>query len=246
MNQGLALSLPVRSRIGDTINEVIWRWHPAETAILVVDMWEKHWCKGATARVKEMAQRMNPVLSKARERGIQIIHCPSETMPYYQTTPQRKRLIDFYSLRCKFGGSRWMALQGFEKPLPIDDDDGGCFCEPKCKTYRAWSRQTPILEIASNDGISDNGCEIALYARGTGIKNLIYMGVHLNMCVLGRSFGIRRMKQRGFNLLLCRDLTDTMYNPASWPHVPHEEGTQKVVAHIERHWCPTILSMNLP
>ncbi len=245
MNQELMLSLPVRSRAGDAIKEEIWRWRPADTAVLVVDMWDKHWCKGATARVKEIAERMNPVLAKARDKGIQIIHCPSETMQFYQTTPQRRRLASFYSLRCKFGGSRWMGLQAFEKPFPIDDHDGGCFCEPKCKNYRAWSRQIPLLDIAPNDGISENGCEITRFARAGGIKNLIYMGVHVNMCILGRSFGIRRMKQRGFNLVLCRDLTDTMYNPASKPHVPHDEGTQLVIHHIERHWCPTILSNNL-
>ena len=47
---------------------------PKETAIVVCDMWNEHWCKGATSRVAEMAPRMNQVISKAREQGVLIIH----------------------------------------------------------------------------------------------------------------------------------------------------------------------------
>ena len=42
-----------------------------------------------------------------------------------------------------------------------------------------------------------------------------------------------------------RDLTDTMYNPAKAPFVSHFTGTDLVVEHIERHWCPTLTSGDL-
>src|ERR1700686_2622258 len=47
---------------------------PAKTAIIITDMWDKHWCKGATHRVGLIAQRMEPLLSLARSAGILIIH----------------------------------------------------------------------------------------------------------------------------------------------------------------------------
>src|SRR5438477_2418754 len=34
-------------------------WDPAKTAIIICDMWDQHWCKGASARVAEMAPVMN-------------------------------------------------------------------------------------------------------------------------------------------------------------------------------------------
>ena len=71
------------------------------------------------------------------------------------------------------------------------------------------------------------------------------MGVHTNMCVLGRSFAIRQMTRWGVNCILVRDLTDTMYNPRMKPYVPHEKGTELVISHIERYWCPSILSRDL-
>src|SRR5437899_1248265 len=68
------------------------------------------------------------------------------------------------------------------------------------------------------------------------------MGVHANMCVLGRPFGLRQMAQNGKHVVLMRDMTDTMYNPSRWPYVGHFHGTELVVEHIEKFVCPTITS----
>ena len=70
-------------------------------------------------------------------------------------------------------------------------------------------------------------------------------GVATNMCVLGRSFGIRSLINAGMNVILVRDLTDTMYNPEMPPFVSHDEGTQLVVEHIEKYWSPSVLSKDL-
>ena len=42
------------------------QWDPHRTAVIVCDMWNQHWCQGATARVAEMAPRMNEVLKAVR------------------------------------------------------------------------------------------------------------------------------------------------------------------------------------
>ena len=68
------------------------------------------------------------------------------------------------------------------------------------------------------------------------------MGVHLNMCVLGRPVGIRQMVNIGKNVVLMRDMTDTMYNPKKRPFVSHFDGTDLVVKHVEKFWCPSITS----
>ena len=128
-----------------------------------------------------------------------------------------------------------------EPPLPIDDSDGGCSCETPCKSYRAWSRQIADLDILAGDAITDSA-EAFYLMKQRGIENVIVMGVHTNMCVLGRPFSIRQMVQQGMNVLLMRDMTDTMYNPKRSPYVSHFDGTRLVVQHIERHWCPTIES----
>src|SRR5467141_3443896 len=65
----------------------------AEVAIIICDMWDKHWCDGATERCDALADKMAAVIKAARGKGIQIIHAPSETMDFYKDTPQRRRMI---------------------------------------------------------------------------------------------------------------------------------------------------------
>jgi type 1 glutamine amidotransferase len=50
------------------------------------------------------------------------------------------------------------------------------------------------------------------------------------------------MVSAGKNVVLMRDMTDTMYNPASAPFVSHFTGTDLIVEHIEKWVCPTITS----
>ena len=33
-----------------------------------------------------------------------------------------------------------------------------------------------------------------------------------------------------------------MYNPRKAPYVSHDKGTELVVEHVEKNWCPTITS----
>jgi hypothetical protein len=73
---------------------------------------------------------------------------------------------------------------------------------------------------------------------------VILMGVHLNMCVLGRPFAIRQLLNQGKNVVLVRDLTDTMYNSRMRPYVSHFAGTDLMLEHVEKYLCPTITSVD--
>ena len=110
---------------------------------------------------------------------------------------------------------------------------------------RRHTRQHAGLDIIGFDGISDSGQEIYNFCEQEGIKNIVLMGVHTNYCILARSFGIRQMIRLGTNVVLARDLTDALYDPREPPYVSHARGTELVVEHIERYWCPSILSADL-
>lgn len=224
------------------IQERELRWDPAQTAIVVCDMWDQHWCRGAAARVAEMAPRMNEVLKAARARGVLIIHCPSGCLDTYAGTPQRKRAQTAPVVETQVPLERWRPLDPTrEPPLPIDDSDGGCDCDTPCQHGSPWTRQIESLEIAEEDAITDSA-EAYYLMRARGITNVIVMGVHANMCVLGRPFSIRQMVMQGQNVVLMRDLTDTMYNSRRPPYVSHFRGNELVLEHIEKYWCPTITS----
>lgn len=208
-----------------------------QTAIVICDMWDNHWCKGAAGRVEILARRMAPVIEQARAAGVQIIHAPSEVMDFYKDYPQRQAMLHL----AKINPPAALALD--DPPLPIDDSGGGC--DTPDKFYKAWTRENALVPIAPSDRISDSGAEIYSFIRGRGIGNLLVMGVHANMCILKRSFAIRQMTKWGIRCALVRDLTDAMYNPKDRPFVSHEKGTELVIEHIEKYWCPSLTSAQL-
>ncbi|MBZ5856432.1 isochorismatase family protein [Flavihumibacter profundi] len=221
----------------------IQEWNPNETAIIICDMWQQHWCKGATARVAEMAPEINNVITIARNKGVLIVHAPSDCMNYYKDYPGRKLAQKYKSKKAQSQiisedslvtekGNQW----------PIDQSDEGCDDFPECKQGSPWTHQIDAIQIKDNDAISDSGAEMAGLFNQKKIKNVILMGVHTNMCVIGRTFGLRNMKRLGMNVVLMRDLTDVMYDSKQWPRVSHFTGTSLMAEYIEKFVCPTMLS----
>ncbi len=233
-------------------------WDAKKTAVVVCDMWDLHHCLNATRRGAEMAPRMNQVLIEARNRGATIIHAPSSCMKTYKDHPARLRATSIpksKNLPDEIGKWCYKIPSEEKGEYPIDQSDGGEDDDPdehaawakKLKDMgrnpRApWKSQTDLLEIKDEDYISDNGEEIWSVMEQRGIDNVILVGVHTNMCVLGRPFGLRQMAKNGKNVVLMRDMTDTMYNPARKPYVSHFTGTDLIVEHIEKWVCPTITS----
>ncbi|MDG2129180.1 MAG: isochorismatase family protein [Fuerstiella sp.] len=234
-------------------------WKPKETAIIVCDVWDLHHCLNAVRRLEEFVPRLNDVLTKARAEGVTIIHAPSDCMPGYAGHPARRRAIAapkaaFIPYDCE----AWCSVVPAEERAvyPIDQSDGGEDDDPdehaewaaKLKAMGRnpalpWAKQSDMLTIdAERDFISDKGDEVWNVLQQKGIQNVILTGVHTNMCVVGRPFGLRQMARNGKNVVLMRDMTDTMYNPQRWPYVSHFTGTDLVVSHIEKYVCPTVTS----
>jgi nicotinamidase-related amidase len=234
-------------------------WAALETAIIVCDMWDLHHCHNAVKREAEMAPRMNQLLEKARAQGVLIIHAPSTCMKPYEGHPARERakaappaasLPDQIGEWCKQIPAEAKAV------YPIDQSDGGEDDDPEDHAAWAqqltdkglnprapWTRQTDALRIdADKDAISDSGVEIWNLLQARRISNVILMGVHVNMCVTGRPFGLRQMAKNGKHVVLMRDMTDSMYNPKRWPYVDHFRGTALFIEHIEKTICPTVTS----
>lgn len=237
-------------------------WSAKETAVIVCDVWDAHHCLNAVRRLEEFAPRMNEVLKEARMRGATIIHSPSDCMAAYAEHAGRKRAVAAPTAKIKpkdveFWCSR---IPSEEKAVyPIDQSDGGEDDDPAEHAEWAskfkemgrnpgmpWKSQSKLIEIdADRDFISDRGDEVWNVLESRGVKNVILVGVHLNMCVLGRPFGLRQMVRNGKNVALMRDMTDCMYNPKCWPHVDHFTGNDLVISHVERFVCPTITSDQL-
>jgi nicotinamidase-related amidase len=215
----------------------------SKVALLVCDMWDKHWSRGATERVEALVPKIEKAVASSRRRGITIVHAPSETLDFYEDHPARAR-AEAIPL-----GNLPVATPQRYPPLPIDDSDGGSDTNvggDENPNAPVWRRQHPGIHIDEKvDYISDLGSEIYAIFKQKGITTMILVGVHTNMCVLNRTFAIKQMLAWGIDVVLVRDLTDAMYNPAMPPYVNHDEGTRLVTTYIEKFLCPTITSADL-
>ena len=113
---------------------------------------------------------------------------------------------------------------------------------------QALARQRALMmfsKLGVWDTADNNGVLIYLLLAERKIENVIILGVHLNMCVSGRPFGLRQMAKNGKHVVLMRDMTDTMYNPERPPGVSHFEGTDLVIEHVEKYWCPSFTSTDI-
>lgn len=205
---------------------------PSEVGIVVVDMWNYHWCKTATMRVGALVPRMNRALDAARGLGMTIMLCPSDVVDNYVGWPQRERIF---------------AMPRFEVPpllkveCPKPQDPGGCACgKERCVVNYGWDGMHPDLKIGKADLMPDTLEDVYSICRRRGLTHLIYCGVHTQVCLLGKPMGLRNLKAAGLSCILARDLTDAHpgYDPGR--DFTPDLNTSQVVEHFERYLAPSI------
>ena len=224
-----------------------WRLHeepleldPASTALLLCDVWNHHWCRGAEERLELLLPQIDATARAARDLGMLVVHAPSGTMQAYAEHPARKRVLEAPPVPVP------AELPHPDPPHPIDGSDSSDTTGDTPRSPTRWTRQHAGVWIdPERDAIGDDGRELLAYYRLRGIESVLLAGVHTNMCVLERSFSIKQLVRWGIPVHLVRDLTDAMYNPARPPYVSHAEGTRLVVEYIEKFWCPTVASRGL-
>src|SRR5262249_40376027 len=141
------LTLLARSRAEDAggaivVREEILHWKPAETAIIVCDMWDNHYCQNAANRVTAMAPRMDKALKAARDLGVTIIHAPSGTREVSAGPPQRESVLKAPKVAppvpilksCPLDPAR-------EHALPVDDVTEPCDDRIVGPAVRRYNRQ---------------------------------------------------------------------------------------------------------
>lgn len=213
-------------------------WPASATALLLCDVWNRHTCPAAETRLEQLVLRMAEVVTALRARGVQIVHAPSDTMAFYAGSAARERVLAAPKIEPP------EELSHEDPPLPVDSTGGGCDADrEEPHPPWPWTREHPGITIDETvDVVSDNGRDLYAYYQQRGIRQVLIMGVHTNMCVLNRTFAIKRLVCWGVDVALIRDLTDAMYDPARPPYVSHEEGVRLIVEYIEKFWCPTVTS----
>jgi nicotinamidase-related amidase len=233
-------------------------WEPGRTAVIVCDVWDYHHSINAVRRLEEMLPTMNALVGKLRSEGSIVIHSPSDCMPHYAEHPARQRAVAIPKQELPEAIVSWNCRIEKERSetYPLDQSDGGEDDDPQ--EHRAWattlsslgrnpalpwgSQNSAIAIDPAKDYVSDRGDEVWAILKHHQIEHVVMIGVHTNMCVLGRPFGLRQLVNNGMDVVLVRDLTDCMYNPQRWPYVDHYSGNDLMIAYVEHVVCPTITS----
>jgi hypothetical protein len=166
-------------------------------------------------------------------------------MEFYNDTPARQRalLAPHADAPSRIDWCDWERDELAALPTTLTDP-GTCSCrsaQPCGDRFRAWTRQLAVIDVLPEDAVTDDGQELFNLLEQRGIADVVVTGVATNACVLGRPYGVRQLTYLGKRPVLCRDLTDAFHRD---PH-GHPWGTEQVVAHIERRWCPSVTSDQL-
>ena len=241
------VSLRARSSSGEPLTVLQKDWDNARIAVVICAMWDTTQCVSAARRVAEMAPRVNEVVARLRHDGALIVHAPAGCMDFYAGSPARERARQAPPVSSPVPVDWHDWDESRESPLPAAlADDTPCSCEPGESCTKGgppypWTHQIDSIEISSIDAITDDGAELLALLEQRDIEDVVVMGVHLNRCVLGRPYGIRQLVYWGKRPVLCRDLTDSYHRDPRG----HLWGNERMVAHVEQHWCPTITSDQL-
>jgi nicotinamidase-related amidase len=236
----VSLTLTRRKLVTNSQGSRVWQTEreelrvPADRlAVIVCDVWDRHWSTGASLRVDRLAPVIDGFCRRLRDAGALIVHAPSETIGAYSDSPARLRIAGYGPAP----EPRPVAMP----PMPMEPANGGSDTDDRLPPDTpAWSRQHPAIGIdADLDVITDDGRELVAYLRARKRDTVLMTGVHTNMCILRRSFGLVALAGHGLSPVLVADLTDAMYDPADPPYVDHDAGTALVTGYIEAFVAPT-------
>ncbi len=214
---------------------------PASTALVLCDVWDHHWCRGAEERLEQLVPLIDRTARAVRDLDMLVVHAVSDTMGFYADHPARTRVLAAPRV------SPPQEHPHADPPQPIDGSDSSDTArDPAAQGTRRWRSQHAGVWIdAERDAIGDDGVDLLGLYRQRGIDTVLIAGVHTNMCVLNRSFAIKQLVRWGLPVYLIRDLTDCMYNPARPPYISHAAATELAIRYIEQFWCPSVASEEL-
>ena len=172
-----------------------------QTALVLVDVWNNHFIESWLERASQVTREaVVPVLEAARAAGLTIVHapCPEVAAQFDQLArhrpPPHEPEPDWPPADFRSRHGAYAAFRG-----PRDQPPGIPRIEPL--------GMSPAIEVEDDDFVVATGQQLHDLCRGRRILHLVYAGFAANWCVLGRDYGMRAMRRRGYNLILLRDAT---------------------------------------
>ena len=207
---------------------------PTKTCVMIIDSWNYHWCMTATQRVVAMVPRWNRALECARKLGMTVIWAPSDAANQYAGSRQRERargvryekVPKLRDLTCEF-----TCPFTFHTP---------CMCGPgiHCHCNYGWDGICPDLFIAEDDLITCGLEEAYSVCKQRGITDLLFTGLHTNMCLFGKPDALKAMHSAGFDCAVARDINDAFTGYFPEKGLTPDHGTEHTDDDLERAGVP--------
>lgn len=241
-----ALQAPIQTRDADgRTKKERAVLNPLRTAVVVIDLWDYHWCRTWSGRAGTLAQRILVALRHARQLGMTVIYAPTNFVAAYSGHPQRERIAAIpehrapspYDLSAPPYDTEFRLYRADIPELPKWPGDM-CGAKYGCTPNYGGNAMLPWLEIEPEDLICGDGQELYNFCAEKGVENLIYVGGATNMCLVAKPEGIINMATTGLNCYLASDLTEAY--SAGLDSEEHDRHTQEAIAYIERWLCPSL------
>ena len=214
------------------LRQLEWEIDPAETALVMVDVWHIHPYESHLARGAQITrERIAPVVEFCRDTGITVVHAPSpgQAVKYPQWV--------------RYAGDREIvgsgpAVQDEWPPKEFRTRTGEYerFAKPKVERRERWLKEVlperkimPCVEPQPDDFVVANGDQLHRLLRHRKVLHLLYCGFAANMCVLHRDYGIIAMGKRGYNIVLLRDCTTAIESSDTLPEMMHTTASISIV-----------------
>lgn len=240
------LQISVRTRTaGETFRLDQIALTPARTAVVVVDLWDYHWCRTWSGRAEALSRKILAALREARRLGMAVVYAPTNFAAAYAGYPQRERIAAMPMHRapsaCDLTAPPYdTEFRLYRRDIPELPKWPGDMCgaEYGCTPNYGGNAMLSWLEIAPDDYICGDGQELYNFCVEKNVENLIYVGGATNMCLLAKPEGIINMASTGLRCYLARDLTEAYSAGADSAEL--DRHTQDSIAYIERWLCPSL------
>ena len=197
-----------------------WEISLSEAALVLVDVWDRHYLKDTEKRAEEIIQsRIRPLLTACRQAGgLEIIHAPSP--PQAKEHPAWQRLFGDgqggleVSKATSEEDSTWppadfRARKGQYARYALPDEPR----DAEREAHRAALQMHSDIQPEGDEAVVASGEELHRYCSRKGILFLFFLGFNTNACVLMRDYGTVEMAKRGYGIVILRDCTTGMESP---------------------------------
>jgi nicotinamidase-related amidase len=216
-----------------------WKIPLSQTALVLVDVWQRHYIKDTQERAEVIINNnILPLLASLRKAGIRIIHAPSPEVAVTSDNWVRIQTKEqVFPTPDEWPPAEFLSSTGAYKPFAMPYEQG-----EEIRNKMAPLTFHPKVVPLAGEPVVATGEELHKYCKKNKILFLLYAGFNTNACIINRTYGTIRMRDRGYRIILVRDCTTGMESKETQPTLAQTRGT---ILNLEMFDCFTVVSEDI-